>query len=734
MIPFIHPLLLGGLAAVGLPILLHLLMRQKPKHVLFPAFRFLQQRAKTNQRKIRLRHLILLLMRMALIALICLALARPRLFSSRVGLSQNQIVAAVILIDTTPSMEYAVAGKSRLEEARQRALELLDDMNDSSRVAVIDTGEPGREWGSVAQARDKIRAMTIRPGGVPVSSSIAAAYQLLADVQNEQSGPDAEAIPKLLYVLSDRTVASWDAGRVPDLQGQRDRLPAPGVTGIYLDVGVDKPVDVAITQVEVKPQSFPANREAVIKATVTATGQGCNTDVLCKLSGQAVAESKPLKLEAGQSEVIEFINKPLKPGLYQAEITLATPDALPANNVRFVTFEVRGPREVLIVTDEIEFAGFFEPALRFKKDFVCKVRMPSDVQSLDQLKPYLAVCMLSVRLPDELLWELLDAYVNQGGNLLVVPGREETNPDNYKTKTPNNLLPGKLDKDVRVAGLGAKWEPLNRKHPFLAKFAGWKDQEIGFLRSDRHANRYWKVDSVPKENVIVNYEGDEKHPAILERLAGRPKGSGRVLMVTTPLDLRQPDSEEWNDYFKTTNADGFYVVFPNELVAYMVGDLEETSFNFVSGQVVTVPLPQLARFPEYALDGPGIAGSETRILRGEDDNELAIRQTNVTGNYTVSGGTSPWKSRYSLNPPPGEFQLDRVAVEEIEKLLGPDCVIAPGQNKPLSDALSNRTRQPLELFPWLMLLFVGLIVAESVMANRFYKPEPQGQESGVRSQ
>src|SRR4029077_12196074 len=80
---FLYPLMLGGLVAVGLPILLHLLMRQKPKHVMFPAFRFLQKRAKTNQRKIRLRHLILLLLRMLLIALIVLALARPRMFSDR---------------------------------------------------------------------------------------------------------------------------------------------------------------------------------------------------------------------------------------------------------------------------------------------------------------------------------------------------------------------------------------------------------------------------------------------------------------------------------------------------------------------------------------------------------------------------------------------------------------------------------------------------------------------------
>src|SRR5260221_1231246 len=133
---FIHPLLLGGLAAVGLPIILHLLMRQKPKHVLFPAFRFLQLRAKTNQRKIRLRHLILLLLRMAVLALICLALSRPRLFSERGSFGQSQLVAAVIVIDTTPSMDYAIAGKSRLDEAKQRAAELLDGINDASRPAI----------------------------------------------------------------------------------------------------------------------------------------------------------------------------------------------------------------------------------------------------------------------------------------------------------------------------------------------------------------------------------------------------------------------------------------------------------------------------------------------------------------------------------------------------------------------------------------------------------------------
>src|SRR5215472_7286745 len=129
---FIFPLLLGGLVLVGVPILLHLIMRQKPKHLLFPAFRFLLQRHRTNLRKLRLRHLLLLALRVLLLAAVCLALARPKAFSDRFNLSTERPVAAVLLFDTSPSMEYAIEDKSgrrtRLEEAKRRARELLGEL------------------------------------------------------------------------------------------------------------------------------------------------------------------------------------------------------------------------------------------------------------------------------------------------------------------------------------------------------------------------------------------------------------------------------------------------------------------------------------------------------------------------------------------------------------------------------------------------------------------------------
>ncbi len=82
-------LLLGaGLAIV--PILLHLLMRAKPKKLMFPALRLLQSRRKTNSRRLRLRHWWLLLLRILVILLIVLAIARPHLPAANYSLTASE--------------------------------------------------------------------------------------------------------------------------------------------------------------------------------------------------------------------------------------------------------------------------------------------------------------------------------------------------------------------------------------------------------------------------------------------------------------------------------------------------------------------------------------------------------------------------------------------------------------------------------------------------------------------
>ena len=68
--------------------------------------------------------------------------------------------------------------------------------------------------------------------------------------------------------------------------------------------------------------------------------------------------------------------------------------------------------------------------------------------------------------------------------------------------------------------------------------------------------------------------------------------------------------------------------------------------------------------------------------------------------------------------------LERLPVEEIEKLFGPDSVVPAEQNRKMTDTVTSRTKQARELFGLVMLLFVLFLALESWFANRFYKEEP----------
>ncbi len=90
---FVNLSLVLGTLLIGVPILLHLVMRQKPRKLVFPAIRFIQKRHESNRRTLRLRHWLLLLLRCLAIALAALALARPSVSS---GLFGNWLVITAL--------------------------------------------------------------------------------------------------------------------------------------------------------------------------------------------------------------------------------------------------------------------------------------------------------------------------------------------------------------------------------------------------------------------------------------------------------------------------------------------------------------------------------------------------------------------------------------------------------------------------------------------------------------
>ncbi|HMF19714.1 MAG TPA: VWA domain-containing protein, partial [Gemmataceae bacterium] len=498
---FVFPVLLGGMVLVGIPVLIHLIMRQKPKILPFPAFRFLVQRSKKNLRKLRLRHLLLLLLRMLLLAAICLALARPKLFQSGLSLSADRPVAAILLFDTSFSMGYKTGdGVTRLDEAKTRGLELLNELPEGSRVAILDTAEAVAsrgEWHkSVHQARERIKELKLKPANASVSLRLQDAYRMFAALaQSTEDHPPLRDLPRFLCVFSDRTRASWDADRLTQLYEAGDQIPPtlPGLTrlgdgipalidslkelrktippeagqdypeqalidaltplreaiagldagdiadskelpklldavrkparqivmslhgtkddklppdakeyrqklltnlqsalsgmqGVYslfIDVGVDRPVDLAISNLELRDefgqpqQAFAANRKVILRADVKATGKDYNTTIQFRIGTKTFEWAVVVKAGETKPEFfrIDCAELGLLPGPQQVEVRLGTSDLLPFNNSRYATFMVREPRRVLVLADKTNQATEFQRALT-ANGFAPEVKTP----------------------------------------------------------------------------------------------------------------------------------------------------------------------------------------------------------------------------------------------------------------------------------------------------------------------------------------------------------------------
>lgn len=93
----IHPGLLLGIALAIIPVILHFLLRSKPKKLIFPALALLQRKKIQNSRRLKLRHLWLLLLRILVIVAIVLALTRPSLPPANYGFSTYELTMLIAI-------------------------------------------------------------------------------------------------------------------------------------------------------------------------------------------------------------------------------------------------------------------------------------------------------------------------------------------------------------------------------------------------------------------------------------------------------------------------------------------------------------------------------------------------------------------------------------------------------------------------------------------------------------
>jgi hypothetical protein len=130
---FLSPWFLLGLAAIGLPIYIHLLRRHVTTPLPFSSLMFFERGTQSSIRHRRLRYLVLFSLRAALLLLLVLAFANPFIRRASAGVNDTLML---VVVDHSFSMK---AG-SRFADAKQGALQLLASRSRAQRGEVMALG------------------------------------------------------------------------------------------------------------------------------------------------------------------------------------------------------------------------------------------------------------------------------------------------------------------------------------------------------------------------------------------------------------------------------------------------------------------------------------------------------------------------------------------------------------------------------------------------------------------
>lgn len=761
-----HPIFIAGAAVIGLPILLHILLRQQPKKLVFPAMRFLKQRQKTNQRRVQLKHILLLLLRCLLLALFALALFQPTISTG--GLKNpfgDEPVAAVIIIDTSPSMGYRVAGTSRLDEARRRATELLDELPPNSKVAILPTHDPSGTWQPTAlEARQQIDALREPSGSAqPLGPALRAAYDLLATA-DENNPEGAEPLVKLVAVFGDGTVGSWNAKDVSGLQAKRDSLPTPP-THVFFNVGAEKRINLTISEVKMDTDRLPGTADAVVTALIRSDGENKDGLPITAQLDDGPTEVVTLNLARDQTVPAVFTFRKPQPGFHTVKVKIdrANEDALPFDNERVFTFEVQPKRRILAISDRTDYVKFWRDSHNFgTQEFECTVATPDAVPPLG---PYEMVAVIAVADPKPFATALID-YVKGGGKLLLAPDGPGSNTDEKRAtaydEAIGGLLPAVLGNEVKsfarpkdkdnppVFGLPWKLDEESDLRPLMfAPIRDWQKQgNIDIFDKTRIVAKYRKPE--PSNGIVAKYADPESTPAVVERAFDK----GHVLMLTTRIDDASGDDNDfWNNYWKTDNS--WSVVFPWLVTRYLCDMGTEVAgseaggkrrYNFATGAEVPVPVRMFAPNGErrIRLEGPGVAAGKSKFTLPADVTTLTLRNKppadargaakpdlwELEGDPLLTPGAfalypdgveSPWRFGFSLAVPPSESDLQLVPIESLAELFTKENVVPLSQKVTLAEYLETRKNSNIELFPALVIGVLIFFAFEGIMANRFYK-------------
>ncbi len=757
---FVHPALAFGVGLAAVPLIIHLLNRQRHRPLQWAAMKFVLAAYKRTRRRVQLENLLLLLLRMAAVALLALAVARP--FASgdsplaRLTEDRRDVL---LVLDASASTGYREDVESVFQRIVGRAQEIARSMDGArgDRLQLLVAADmprlvswtapqkalsvlatmtaPSDESLDLARALGEVRELVEKDAAGTGQSALE--VRLLTDLQRRsfESAPrrDEPRDPGDVAQLELGADGSPDAQGTPLLTEQLDALSELGVRVLVEDLGPASSVPPNLSIVSVRPEGAIIGAGIPIEIVVTIQNQGTQARpaerVALAIDGERLPSQRVDVPARGRVEAV-FSVQFNETGSHSLEASLDG-DRLAVDDTRSHVLSVPPPIRVAVVNGaratriEEDETGLLMAVLEPPDDdnlpgvgglspFDPREITPALLGSPDiDLFAYDVIVLANVASPtftDDVSTRLEEAGA-AGAAVIITAGDRfaalgELSAYNKKLfrADGSGLLPAELLRHDSVASRrDAYWRvaDFDGEHPALAFFA---DDAYRSYLTEIPVYEFLAAEPLPEARVLARLDDEAGSPLLIER----PYVDGRVFLWTTTIDI----AWTW-----IPRAGATLVPLVHELVRY-AGRRGSVERNLAPGASIRVEVAAFPRNPEVVRpDGSRrpVDGEPIELGSGAKSRwrvpEIGGQDTRVAGLYRLEleGGRA---ESFAVQIDPDEGALERATPSEINALHPALIALEAGQKGADRDDAANPRSG--EIWRWLALAALIGLVLESL--------------------
>lgn len=727
---FINPGMAWFALAGLIPIIIHLLNRQRYKRIRWAAMEFLLEALKKTRRRLQIENIILLIIRTMIVVLLALALARCYFKQTPIAALGAVDTHAFIILDNSYSMGYKNGNVSNFDESKSIANNIIDTLKPSrgDKVSLLTLSSKPTMVISEAGANLELVKKTV--ANLMLSDYGTSCYETLLlarDLVNRVTSSH-----KVIYIITDCQRSSWLVreelkSKFNELLGQISNIAEVRI----IDVGKDNAINSNINSMRSTRRVIQTNKTANFEVEVN----NFNATSLTNLEISFYVDN--LKQNSASVPVGSFgaatTNFPCEftdPGSHRVKVVLE-PDNLAVDNERYLSVDVRDSIRGLIVNgnpssdpyeDEAMYLRYaLQPSkIESERFSIYSLDVVTDiVLEATDIKKYDFVILANVESLSQEKLKTLEEYVQSGGGLLIFLGdkvdRRFYNDALYKNGL--GLMPGELieilgDKEhqnyVKLDKIDFTHETMNYFKPikeYLSKIFIYEYYRIKLNTPEK--------DKTEENNarILARFNDNDENPALIEKVYGK----GKIIVLATSADI------EWN----TMPASPGGVILYDQLVQYL--SIPDVGLkNIMVGEPLKLFIKPTDYSPTFSLIMPerGIKFISPIVLPGEKGFFLSCSETDTdkTGIYSLERPNSDEQERFfsyiAVNLDPQEGNIKKISADELKQFYNGfkfDLFKEFTQHK--EDAISKTPSS--NIWKYLIWTVFGLMVLETILAQRF---------------